>query len=125
MTMFLLGLLVGAAGLALLLVPRLAAAGERAAGHARQLTELRAAAEEKVALVAGSREQLTQEMKAISADALRQASEQVEELAKAQRAADRAIAAGELGKRTKEFKRTLDPIAENLKRVSDDRAVGA
>ena len=120
--MFLLGLLVGAAGLALLLVPRLAAAGERAAGHARQLAELRAAAEEKVALVAGSRERLTQEMKAISADALRQASEQVEELAKAQREADRAIAAGELARRTEELRRSLDPIAENLKRVSDEVA---
>ncbi len=120
--MFLLGLLVGAAGLALLLVPRLAAAGAREAAHARQLAELRAAAEEKIALVAGNREQFTEQMKAISADALRQASEQVERLATAQREADRAIAAGELGKRTEEIKRTLDPIAENLKRVSDEVA---
>ena len=61
-------------------------------------------------------------MKAISADTMRQISEQVEKLAAAQREADRATAAGELGKRTEEIKRTLDPIAQNLKRVSDEVA---
>jgi DNA recombination protein RmuC len=95
-------------------------AGERESAHERQLAELRAATEEKVALVSGNREQLAEQMKAISADALRQVSEQVEKLATAQREADRATTAGELGKRTEEIKRTLDPIAENLKRVSDE-----
>src|SRR5947208_2408102 len=37
-------------------------------------------------------------------------------------AVDAARAAGELGKRTEEFKRSLDPIAANLKRVSDEVA---
>ncbi len=76
---------------------------------------LRAATEEKIALVSGNREQLAEQMKAISGDVLRQVAEQARE-------ADRASAAGELGKRTEEIKRTLDPIAQNLKRVSDEVA---
>ena len=42
------------------------------------------------------------------------------ELGSARREADRATADGELGKRTEEIKRSLDPIAEHLKRVSDE-----
>jgi DNA recombination protein RmuC len=95
-------------------------AAARDAAHERQLAELRAATEEKIALVSGNREQLAEQMKAISTDTLKQVSEQVEKLATAQRDADRATAAGELGKRTEEIKRTLDPIAQNLKRVSDE-----
>jgi DNA recombination protein RmuC len=76
---------------------------------------LRAATEEKIALVSGNRDQLAEQMKAISGDVLRQVAEQARE-------ADRASAAGELGKRTEEIKRTLDPIAQNLKRVSDEVA---
>jgi DNA recombination protein RmuC len=138
LAMFALGVLAGAAALAFLLLPRLRAAtdsardarvalehaerraGERESAHERRLAELRAATEEKIALVAGNREQLAEQMKAISTDALRQVSEQVEKLAAAQREADRATAAGELGKRTEEIKRSLDPIAQNLKRVSDE-----
>jgi DNA recombination protein RmuC len=141
---FLVGLLAGAAAVGILLIPRLRSAidsarvaieaeraasieldhvarlaGERESSHERQLAQLRAATEEKIALVSGNREQLTEQMKAVSADALRQAFEQVEKLATAQREADRATAAGELGKRTEEFKRTVDPIAEDLKRISD------
>ena len=41
-------------------------------------------------------------------------------VAAAQREADRATAAGELGKRTEEIKRALDPIADHLKRVTDE-----
>src|SRR5690349_3543205 len=111
--LFLLGLLVGAAATAALLVPRLRAA------HERDLAEARATTDEKLALVAGNREQLAAQMKAISADVLRQVSEQAEQVAKAHREADRATAAGELGKRTEEIKRALDPVTENLKRVSD------
>ena len=114
LAMFALGVLTGAAALALLLLPRLHGV------HERRLAELRAATEEKVALVAGNREQLAEQMKAISTDALRQVSEQVEKLAAVQREADRATAAGELGKRTEEIKRSLDPIAQNIERVSDE-----
>ena len=142
---FLLGLLIGAGAFAILLVPRLrtateaarwpggrgreagrsrlrSAGSERESAHERQLADLRAATEEKIALVSGNREQFAEQMKAISTDALRQVSEQVEKLATAQREADRATAAGELGKRTEEIKRSLDPIAQNLKRVSDEVA---
>jgi DNA recombination protein RmuC len=124
--MFFAGLLVGAAALSLLLLPRLQAARQQAAREAdhaeRRLAELRAATEEKIALVAGNREQLAEQMKAISADALREVSAQVERLATAQREADRALAAGELGKRSEEIKRTLDPIAESVRRVGDEVA---
>jgi DNA recombination protein RmuC len=105
MTAFVLGFLVGGCAVATLLVPVLRAAGEA-----------------KLALVSGNREQLTEHMKAISADTLRQVSEQLEKLAAARREADRAAAAGELGKRTEEIKRTLDPIAESLERVSGEVA---
>ena len=90
--------------------------------HERQLVDLRAATEEKIALLSGNREQFAEQMKAISSDTLRHVSEHVEKLATAQREADRATAAGELGKRTEEIKRSLDPIAQNLKRVSDEVA---
>jgi DNA recombination protein RmuC len=140
--LFLIGLVTGAAGVASLLVPRVQRArsalsvahvqaerdadhaarlaGERERAHERQLAELRAATEEKISLVSGNREQLAEQMKAISTDTLRQVAGQVEKLAAAQREADRATAAGELGKRTEEIKRSLDPIAQNIKRVSDE-----
>src|SRR6476620_10048394 len=126
---FLLGLLIGAGALAILLVPRLRTAteaarvareaekaarllaAERDSSHARQLADLRVATEEKIALLSGNREQFTEQMKAISSDTLRQVSEHVDKLA-----------AGELGKRTEEIKRSLDPIAQNLRRVSDEVA---
>jgi DNA recombination protein RmuC len=111
--MFVLGLLVGAGGLAALLIPQLRAS------HERRLADLRAATEEKLALVFGNREQFAEQMKAISADTTRQVTEGLEQLARAQREADRATAAGELGKRTEEIKRSLDPIAQNLARVSE------
>jgi len=135
--MFLLGLLGGAAGAALLLLPRLRAAvedartareGERAiavelqlaeSAHERRLADLQAATAEKLELVSGNRERFAEQMKAISADATRQISEGLEQLAKAQREADRAVAAGELGKRTEEIKRSLDPIAQHLGRLND------
>ena len=117
MLLFFAGLLVGAALLALVLVPRwrsaLALAAERDSLQERRLAELRAATAEKIALVTGTREQFTEQMKAISADALRDVSEHVEQLAAARREA-------ELGRRTEEIKRTLDPIADHLKRVSDE-----
>jgi DNA recombination protein RmuC len=135
--MFLLGLLGGAAGAALLLLPRLRAAvedartareGERAiavelqlaeSAHERRLADLQAATAEKLELVSGNRERFAEQMKAISADATRQISEGLEQLAKAQREADRAVAAGELGRRTEEIKRSLDPIAQHLGRLND------
>lgn len=102
LAVFLIGLLVGAAMPATLLIPRLRSAiatargaaeaeraaiveldraaerreaelesarllsAERASAHERQLSELRAATEEKIALVSGNREQLAEQMKAVS-----------------------------------------------------------
>jgi DNA recombination protein RmuC len=100
----------------------LRAAGERESAHERQVAELRAVTEEKIALVSGNREQFAEQMKAIAADTLRQVSGQVEKLAAAQREADRASAAGELGTRTEEIKRSLDPIAQSLRRVGEEVA---
>jgi DNA recombination protein RmuC len=148
---FLLGLLTGAGAFAILLIPRLHTAtesarvareaekaarleaareaefaarlsAERESAHERQLADLQAATEEKITLLSGNREQFAEQMKAISSDTLRQVSEHVGKLATAQREADRATASGELGKRTEEIKRSLDPIAQNLKRVSDEVA---
>jgi DNA recombination protein RmuC len=120
---FLLGLLAGAAGVAALLLPRLRAAAVELrvseSAHERRLADLQAATAEKLALVSGNREQFSAQMRAIAADTTRQISDGLEQLARAQRDADRASAAGELGKRTEEIKRSLDPIAQNLARVSD------
>jgi DNA recombination protein RmuC len=134
LVMFLAGILIGSAVVAAVLAPRLSAAvesvraagvelrlaDERASVHERRLEELRTATDEKLALVSGNREQFAEQMKAISADTTRQIAEGLEQLAKAQREADRATAAGELGKRTEEIKRSLDPIAQGLKRVGDE-----
>jgi DNA recombination protein RmuC len=73
-------------------------------------------------LLSGNREQFAEQMKAISSDTLRQVSEHVEQLATARREADRATAAGELGKRAEEIKRTVDPIVGHLARLSDEVA---
>jgi DNA recombination protein RmuC len=138
--LFFLGAFVGAGLLAVVLIPRLRSAvraadrralelehadrlaSQRESAHAQQLAELRVATQEKLSLVAGNRDQLAEQMKAISTDTLRQVSDQVEKLATVQREADRAAAAGELGKRTEEIRRSVDPIAQELKRVSHEVA---
>jgi DNA recombination protein RmuC len=120
MPQFLLGLLVGAAASVALLLPRLRAAAERESASELRLADLRAATDEKIALVSGNRDQFAEQMKAISSDVLRQVSEHAEQVAKAHREADRATAAGELGKRTEEIKRALAPLAESVKRVNDE-----
>ena len=92
--LFVLGVLAGGGAVAVVLLPRLRSATQaldREAEHAQA----------KIALVAGTREQLAEQMKAISADALAQVSAQVAGLAAAQREADRAAVSGELGKRAR------------------------
>ena len=120
LVLFLTGILIGGAAVAALLAPRLCVAAERESAHERRLAELRAATDEKLALVSGNRAQFAEQMTAISADTTRQIAEGMEQLAKAQREADRAAAAGELGKRTEEIKRSLDPIAQGLERVGEE-----
>ncbi|NUT55858.1 MAG: DNA recombination protein RmuC, partial [Thermoleophilia bacterium] len=120
LVLFFTGILVGGAVVAALLAPRLRVAVERESAHERRLAELRAATDEKLALVSGSRAQFAEQMKAISADTTRQIADGLEQLAKAQREADRASAEGELGRRTEEIRRSLDPIAKGLERVGDE-----
>src|SRR4051812_3542494 len=100
--LLLLGALAGGITACALILPRARAAAGRAAGelalatgraarehahqaslwdaeraaHERRLAELRQATEEKLALVQGNRAHLAEQMKAISADVLRQTTEQ-------------------------------------------------
>lgn len=115
--LFILGLVLGAA-IALSLAGRRVAAARHAAareaaeterGRAEErIADLERATAEKIALVSGNREQLLNEMKAISADALKQTTEQLAKLSDA-----------ELGKRTEEIKRVLEPVSTHLKRVEE------
>jgi DNA recombination protein RmuC len=101
--LFVIGVLCGGALVAALLGRRVAA--ERDHGRER-LADLQRATEEKIALVSGNREQLAEQMKAISADILRTTSKDLRE-----------VTAAELGRRTEEIKRVVDPIAKHLEKV--------
>jgi DNA recombination protein RmuC len=107
------GLAGGFAVAALLFRRRAEAAAEAAAArereHAEQrIADIERAAEEKVALVTASREQWLNDLKAISADALRETSKQLAELSDAK-----------IGQRTEEIKRVLQPVSDHLKRVEE------
>ena len=78
--------------------------------HGMQL----AAAEARVELVRGDREQLRRDVQAVSADVLRKTGEDLARENAAQRLADQERAAGELGKRTEEIKRIVEPIGVKL-----------
>jgi DNA recombination protein RmuC len=84
-----------------------------------QLAEVRRAADDKVRLVTGNREQLTEQMKAISSDALRLMHDQAE----ASRRADREASSSELAKRTEEIRRSLDPLAQAVQKVETNIAL--
>ena len=73
-----------------------------------------AAAEARVELVRGDREQLRRDVQAVSADVLRKTGEDLARENAAQRLADQERAAGELGKRTEEIKRIVEPIGVKL-----------
>ena len=81
--------------------------------HAQQLR----AAEQRVELVRGSREQLRDEMKAVSADVLKATGEALTREISAQRRLDQSRAEGELAIRTEEIKRVVGPIGEKLEKV--------
>jgi DNA recombination protein RmuC len=87
------------------------------AHHAELRAELERATAEKVALLSGNREAFSQEMKAISSEVLKGATEQVAKLAEEARRADRERSSGELRARTAEIKQVLAPVAEHLKKV--------
>jgi DNA recombination protein RmuC len=72
----------------------------------RQLTELRRGTEEKMHLLAGNREQLEAQMKAISAGVLKETSEQLAKLADESRKVDR-----------EQLKGAVEPVSTHLKRL--------
>ena len=81
--------------------------------HAEQL----GAAEQRVELIRGSREQLRDEMKAVSADVLKATSQALTREISTQRRLDQSRAEGELAVRTEEIKRVLEPIGDKLEKV--------
>ncbi|MCD6725920.1 MAG: DNA recombination protein RmuC [Solirubrobacteraceae bacterium] len=95
------------------------AEAERASGE-RRVAELRDETEARIALVTGSREQLRDELKAISGDALREATEHLAKLADEQRRTDGARGAQELTRRTEEIRRLVQPMQEGLRRVEGE-----
>ena len=115
--LFLIGLLSGAAFVAALLGRRVAAARadahasrlalDRERSHAQQrLDDLQRATDEKIALVSGNREQLVEQMKAISTDVLRATGDDL-----------RQAALAEMGKRNEEVKRLVEPVTKHLEKV--------
>jgi DNA recombination protein RmuC len=141
------GILLGAAGAAALLGRRLASAraqvrattseldGERTlrAGaeerHAAALAQLHAHHEqqiayvkEQVALVKANREQLRDELKAISADVLKATGESLTQRLAEQRRAEQERSVGEMAKRTEEIKGLVQPVQEKLGRMESEIA---
>ena len=87
---------------------------ERLATDAEQHRMQLAAAEARVELVRGDREQLRRDVQAVSADVLRKTGADLARENAAQRLADQERAAGELDKRTEEIKRIVEPIGVKL-----------
>jgi DNA recombination protein RmuC len=90
---------------------------QEAQAHERQLEQLRRATEEKVRLLSGNRADFAKEMKAITSEVLKDATEQVAKLAEETRKADRERASGEMRARAAEIKQVVAPIAEHLQKV--------
>jgi DNA recombination protein RmuC len=141
----LLGIALGGAGAAALLARRLATQrersleltaqleGERAAlratqeRHAAELAQLQAhnaeqlaGVREQIALVQGNREQLRDELKAISADVLRATGDSLAQRLGEQRKAEHERAVGEMARRTEEIKGLVAPVHEKLGRVESE-----
>jgi DNA recombination protein RmuC len=81
--------------------------------HDRQLATVR----EQVALVKGNREQLRDELKAISTDVLKETGDSLAQRLAESRLAEEQRAASEMNKRSAEIKQVVAPIAEHLQRV--------
>lgn len=90
---------------------------QEAEAHRSRLAELERATAEKVRLLSGNREDFAKEMKAITSEVLKNATEQVAKLAEETRKADRERASGEMRARAAEIKQVVAPIAEHLKKV--------
>jgi DNA recombination protein RmuC len=143
--LFILGLFAGAIATFALVARRLAdaretaraAASERDAernllanSEARRATELDqlqehhrqqlAGVREQVALVQTNREQLRDELKAISADVLKATGESLTQRLSEQRHAEQERASGEMAKRTQEIKGLVQPVQEKLGRMESE-----
>jgi DNA recombination protein RmuC len=123
----LIGLIVGAAAVAVVLRPRLRAlareasrAGELERDLVRARSDLeheRARSEERLATIKDAQERLSVSFKALSAEALHASMAQLTELARAQLKAERAEAKGDLDKRQQAVEQLVAPLKEQLGRV--------
>jgi DNA recombination protein RmuC len=99
---------------------------ERHAAELQRLAEHHGAqlrsAKEQVALVQATREQLRDELKAISADVLKATGDSLAARMGEQRRADQERATGEMARRTEEIKGLVRPVAEQLGRVESEIA---
>jgi DNA recombination protein RmuC len=121
------GLIAGAAGVALVLRPRLrmlAAAAARAVELERDLAcaradlaHERARAEERLATIKDAQERLSDSFKALSAEALQSSMVQLTELARAQLRAAQVEAKGDLDKRQQAVEQLVAPLKDQLGRV--------
>jgi DNA recombination protein RmuC len=106
---FIIGIALGAAAVA-------ARAARRAADMNVELQLARREAE----AIRGTRDEWSAELRAISGDAVRQASEQLVALAGEQRRADGERVTGEMAKHTAEIKRLVDPVAQSTLKVEQE-----
>lgn len=83
--------------------------------HEAQMEQLREETAKQVALVAGNREELAEQMKAISSDAVKEATGQLAQVTEESRKADREIA----DSRAQEFKAAVSPMKESLERLGN------
>ena len=123
----LIGLLAGAAAVAVVLRPRLRSLTAEAARAGELERELVAcartsstsgrAAEERLATVNDAQERLSDSFKALSAEALQSSMAQLTELARAQLDAAQAEAKGDLDKRQQAVEQLVAPLKEQLGRV--------
>ena len=123
----LIGLLVGAAAVALALRPRLRALTFEAArvgglerdlaGARSDLEHERALGEERLTTLKDAQERLSVSFKALSAEALQSNMAQLTELARAQLRAAQAEAKGDLDKRQQAVEQLVAPLKEQLGRV--------
>jgi DNA recombination protein RmuC len=123
----LIGILVGAAAVAVALRPRLrtlATETARAAELDRDLLQARAdleheraRGEERLATISDAQERLSASFKALSAEALQASMTQLSELARAQLQAAQAEAKGDLEQRKQAVEQLVAPLKEQLGRV--------
>jgi len=141
------GVIVGAAVASVVLARRLAVAREerRAAAaerdaevrmradaeqrHSVELTQLQshhqaqlASVREQVALVQANREQLRDELKAISADVLKATGDSLTQRFAEQRRAEQERSSGELARRTEEIKGLVQPVQDKLGKMESEIA---